>query len=193
MDGNTSIYMKSIKSNLQEKIAFLKLKSGDSDAFTFFYDKYVASVYRFVYIKVSDRQLAEDITQDIFLKTWQHIVDKKNVRSFRAFIFRIARNTVVDHYRSSNKQELPLDYVDGIEESEQNPSISTDKSIDTELLLKEIKKLKSEYQEVLFLRYVEDMDISEIAEVLDKDKNNIRVTIHRALSKLKSQTQKSKK
>ncbi|MFA6466913.1 MAG: RNA polymerase sigma factor [Patescibacteria group bacterium] len=179
--------MQSIKSNLQERIAFLKLRSGDSDAFAFFYDKYVKSIYRFVYIKVGNKQVAEDLTQDIFLKIWQHLVDKKNVRSFQAFIFRIARNTVVDHYRST-KQELPLDYVSESVEIIEETVIMADKNIDATILLKEITKLRSEYQEVLLLRYVEDMSIDDIAQVMDKDKNNIRVTIHRALAKLKAIT-----
>lgn len=179
--------MQSIKSSLQERIAFLKLRSGDSDAFAFFYDKYVKSIYRFVYIKVGNRQVAEDLTQDIFLKIWQHLVDKKNVRSFQAFIFRIARNTVVDHYRSA-KQELPLDYMPESVEMVEEMLLSTDKNIDANILLKEITKLKPEYQEVLILRYIEDMSMDDIAQVMDKDKNNIRVTIHRALAKLKAIT-----
>ena len=179
--------MKSIKSNLQEKIAFLKLRSGDSDAFAFFYDKYVKSIYRFIYIKVSTKQVAEDLTQDVFLKVWQHLVDKKNVRSFQAFIFRVARNTVVDHYRSS-KQELPLDYMPESVEIVEELILSVEKNMDAELLLKDIAKLKSEYQEVLLLRYVEDMSIDDIAHVMAKNKNNIRVIIHRALSKLKTIT-----
>lgn len=179
--------MKSIKGNLQDRIAFLKLKSGDSDAFGFFYDKYVRSIYRFVYIKTGNKELAEDLTHDVFLKVWQHLVDKKHVKSFQAFIFRIARNTVVDHYRS-NKQELPLDYMSESEEVVEEIIISADKNMDAKLLLKEIKKLKSEYQEILVLRYVEDMSVEDISQVLDKDKNNVRVTIHRAINKLKDLT-----
>lgn len=178
--------MKSIKSNLQERIAFLRLKSGDADAFAFFYDKYVKSIYRFIYIKTGNKQVAEDITQDVFLKIWQHLVDKKNIKSFQAFIFRIARNTVIDHYRSA-KQELPLEYIaESVEMAE--IVVSADKHMDTAILLKEINQLKSEYQEVLLLRYVEDMSVEDIAQVMDKDKNNIRVTLHRALSKLKTIT-----
>ncbi|MFA6308004.1 MAG: RNA polymerase sigma factor [Patescibacteria group bacterium] len=183
--------MKSIKGNLQERIAFLKLRSGDSDAFAFFYDKYVKSIYRFVYIRVGSKQVAEDLTQDIFLKIWQHLVDKKHVKSFQAFIFRIARNTVVDHYRYS-KQELPLEYMPESVEMIEGVILSSDKNIDADILLKEIGKLKSEYQEVLLLKYVEDMSIEDIAHVMSKDKNNIRVTIHRALNKLKTITKGKK-
>ena len=178
--------MYSIKSNLQEKIAFLKLKSGDSDAFAFFYDKYVTRIYRFVYIRTSNQQTAEDLTQDIFLKVWQHLVDKRDIRSFQAFIFRIARNSIIDHYHLSNKQELPLDYVGDMVGSADDEEIKKlDKLIDADTLIREINKLKAQYQEVLALRYIEDLTIDEIAEVIQKDKRNVRVLIHRALNKLK--------
>lgn len=181
--------MKDLKSNLQEKIAFLKLKTGDSEAFVFFYDKYVSNIYRFVLIKVSDKQVAEDLTQDIFLRTWQHLVDKKNIKNFQAFIFRIARNAVIDHYRSSHKQELPLEYI-----SESNrlhdDGKKLDQSLDADEILKQLSKLKPEYQEILMLRYVEDLSINSISEILEKDKNTIRVMLHRATSKLKEITNK---
>lgn len=183
--------MKDIKGNLQEKIVFLKLKSGDSDAFAFFYDKYVKNIYRFVLIKVSDKRVAEDITQEVFLKTWQHLVDKKTIKSFQAFIFRIARNTVIDHYRRSDRQELPLEYAPEEDVDSDNIITDLDKSIDMDVLLKEIRNLKSEYQEVLLLRYVEDLSIDDIAQVMQKDKNNIRVIIHRALSRLKKNLDKN--
>ena len=177
--------MKSLRSNLQEKIAFLKLKSGDADAFAFFYDRYVKRIYCFVYIKVSNRELAEDLTQDIFLKVWQHLIDKKDIRSFQAFIFRIAYNAIADYYRRSNKQELPLDYFEEIVELSDNQDITLGKKMDSDFLLKQLYQLKSEYREILLLRYVEDLSIEEISQVIQKDKNNVRVTLHRAINKLK--------
>lgn len=178
--------MKSLKGNLQEKIAFLKLRSGDSDAFAFFYDKYVTRIYRFVYIRTSNQQIAEDLTQDIFLKIWQHLVDRKEIKSFQAFVFRIARNTVIDHYRVNNKQELPLEYIeDMVGDAGDSEIKKLDKLIDADTLIREINQLKPEYQEVLALRYIEDLAIDEIAEVIQKDKRNVRVLIHRALNKLK--------
>ncbi len=179
--------MYSLKDSLQEKIQLLKLKNGDSEAFAFFYDQYMTRVYRFVYIRVSDKAVAQDITQDIFLKTWQHLVDKKDIQNFGAFIFRVARNAVIDFYRLSRRQELPLEYADETEDPYTDQKTdSIDKSIDLQSLLDLLQKMKPEYQEVLILRYVEDLSIDDIAQIMQKDKNNIRVLIHRALNKLKS-------
>ena len=129
--------------------------------------------------------MAEDLTQDIFLKVWQHLVDKKQVRSFQAFIFRVARNSVIDHYRQSSNQELPLDYVPEAADISQDLVAALDQSLDTTVLLKKMRQLKPEYQEVLLLKYVEDLSIDDISQVIQKDKRNVRVLLHRALNKLK--------
>lgn len=182
--------MKSLKSNLKEKIAFLKLKSGDSEAFGFFYDQYVAQIYRFIMLKVSDQQIAEDLTQDVFLKTWQHLVDQKSLTHFKAFIFRVARNVVIDHYRQSGKQNIPLEHIAETADEEVNIDKSLEIKVEIEQLLQILQKLKTEYQEILILRFVEEMSFDEIAEILQKDKNNVRVTLHRALTKLKQLVEK---
>tara|TARA_B100001964_G_C13967511_1_gene480415 strand:+ start:47 stop:586 length:540 start_codon:yes stop_codon:yes gene_type:complete len=174
-----------VKSNLQEKVAFLKLKSGNTEAYGYFYDKYVKKVYSFILFKVSDKEIAQDLTQDVFLRTWQHIVDKKELKSFQAFIFSVSRNIVIDHYRQSKKQTIDIDNIPEIEDKNVNINESLDKSIDLSKLLNNIYTLKSEYQEVLLLYYVQDLSISDIAEILQKKKNNVRVIIHRAINKLK--------
>lgn len=183
--------MKSLKSNLKEKIYFLKLKSGDSEAFGFFYDQYVGQIYRFIMMKVSDVQVAQDLTQDVFLKIWQHFVDQKKMIDFRAFIFRVARNVVIDYYRQNNKSNLPLEQAEEVADE----GLVLDKQLAIKLeadsLLQILQTLKPEYQEILTLRFVEEMSFDEIAEILQKDKNNIRVTLHRALSKLKQLTEKN--
>ncbi len=182
--------MKSLKSNLKEKIYFLKLKSGDSEAFGFFYDQYVGPIYRFIMMKVSNEQIAQDLTQDVFLKIWQHLVDQKQMLNFRAFIFRVARNVVIDHYRQSHKETFPLEQA----EEKADESLAVDKqlslTLELEQLLVVLQTLKPEYQEILTLRFVEDMSFDEMAEILQKDKNNVRVTLHRALSQLKQKTDK---
>ena len=127
------------------------------------------------------------MTQEIFLKTWQHLVDKKEIKSFQAFIFRIAYNSVVDHYRQNSSQELPLEYVEEKEDATAiDQAAALDKKIDSQVLLEKIKQLNPDYQEVLLLRYLEGLSIEEIADIMQKEKNNISVTLHRALNKLKS-------
>lgn len=177
--------MKSVKRNLQEKVAFLRLRSGDTDAFVFFYDKYVKNIYRFVYIKVSSKDIAEDLTQEIFLKTWQHLIDKKQIDNFQAFIFRIARNTVIDYYRRNSRQTLPLEYIPEALEPAETGEQKTHQSLEVQKILQNLQSLKSEYREVIYLRFVEDLSLDDIAQIIDMEKSSVRVLLHRALNKLK--------
>ena len=85
--------------------------NGDEQAFASLYDTYLDSIYRFIYLRVEDQQTAEDITSNVFLKAWEKL-DKYQFRGvpFRAWLFRIARNAVIDHYRT-RKEMAPLEAV----------------------------------------------------------------------------------
>jgi RNA polymerase sigma-70 factor (ECF subfamily) len=91
---------------------------------------------------------------------------------------------VIDYYRQSNRQPLPIDEMP--EENLPTEKIEDlDISLDVENIKKHLERLKPAYQEILILRYIEDLTFEEIAEILQKDKNNVRVLLHRALNKLK--------
>ncbi|MFA5318538.1 MAG: RNA polymerase sigma factor [Patescibacteria group bacterium] len=176
--------------SFQEKILIGKLKLKDKEAFSKIYDLYLDKIYRFVYFKVSSVPEAEDLTSQIFLKIWQlSLEDKiKTEKSFQAFLYKVARNTVIDYYRDSRnrKQTIPL------EEAANTPDEKTaaqdrdmDRKIEKEELAEKIKKLKSEYQEIIILHYLNELSIKEIADILKKRKGNVRVMLHRALKALK--------
>ena len=98
---------------------------------------------------------------------------------------------MIDHYRRSNRQELPLDYIFETNNYLTDKTITNlDKSLDADNLLRQLSQLKPEYQEILLLRYVEDLSIEDISQIIEKDKNNVRVILHRALNKLKEITEK---
>src|SRR6266481_3206633 len=101
------------KTSLQPVIDELELvrrsQTGDRAAFARLYDAYVERIYRYVYFRVADDQLAEDITSTVFLKGWEKL-DSYQVGSspFIAWLYRVAHNTVIDHYRTK-KVSIPLD------------------------------------------------------------------------------------
>ncbi len=174
--------MKGIKRTLKEHIALLRLQAGDTEAFGFFYDQYAEKIYRFVYFKTSEKELAQDITHEVFLKAWEYIVDNKTIENLQAYLYKMARNKIADYYRSRDRQTTFLkDEVDTIgapiEESETNADIY--------ILEKHLKSLKDEDQEIIILRHIEGLNIEEMSNILGKDKNNVRVTLHRAIAKLK--------
>lgn len=175
--------MKAVK----EKLLLLKIKTKqDPEAFAELYDFYVEPIYRFVYFKLSNKEDAEDITSEIFLKAWDYLIDpEKNVASFRRLVYTIARNRIIDVYRERAKRlECPVDVVQDMAITK-DLSKQVEISQETEKLLSTIKKLKHEYQEVIHLRYIEELPIKEIAAILDKNSTNVRVIIHRATKKLK--------
>src|SRR3989338_10018248 len=79
----------------------LKIQQGDHDAFATLYDIFIDPIYRYVYYRVNQND-AEDLTEVVFLKVWENILQyKKQKSTFAAWIFRIAHNLVVDHYRAT--------------------------------------------------------------------------------------------
>src|SRR3989344_2143089 len=87
--------------SLKQKIFLIRLRYRDADTFAKFYDEYVGRIYRFVLFKVSSVQEAEDITSEVFLKAWEYLGKKDiEIKNLNSFIYQIARNLVIDYYRS---------------------------------------------------------------------------------------------
>lgn len=171
---------------IAEKFLLYKLQAKqDPEAYAELYDAYVKQIYRFVYFKVSTHEEAEDITSEVFLKAWHYLQEKKEIKSFSGLLYRIARNAIIDLYRAkAGKPETPMaeDFEVG-DKGKWYADIST--KVDAEKVVGALKKLKQEYQEVITFRYVDELDISEIAEITGKGNVATRVTLHRALNKLK--------
>ena len=177
-------------STISDKILLYRLQSKhDPDAFAVLYDKYIKRIYRFVFFKVNNQSEAEDITSEVFLKAWNYIItnDNAEVKSFSGLLYRIARNCIIDLYRrKAGKTDIHIDI-----EQEQDIGdggkwyADLNKQIDNQKVILAIKKLKQEYQEVVTLKYVDELAIEEIAEITGKGNIAVRVTLHRAIRKLK--------
>jgi RNA polymerase sigma-70 factor (ECF subfamily) len=178
-----------MKRTLKEKFLYSRLKKRDQEAFAEIYDLFVEPLYRFIYFKVGNKSEAEDLTSEVFLKAWSSAQESGQlaVKTLPAFLYRIARNTVVDYYRRK-KQNLSLDEtVETSEEplSREDLAADFDLAVDREALLKALDQLKDEYREIIVMRYIEDLSTSEIASILEKNKGAVRVSQHRALEALK--------
>lgn len=176
---------------LKEKILYLRLKKKDKEAFVKVYDLYFDDIYRFIYFKVNNREEAEDISSSVFLKTWNYIQNNNlgEFKSLKPFLYQVARNTVIDYYRQKKElKDLSLDHenngIDIIDEK-QDFGKEIDLKREYEEVVKALKELKDEYREVLVMRYINELSISEIAEALHKNKGNIRVIIYRATQALR--------
>lgn len=181
--------MSSLK--LHEKYLLLKLKlnPSDADVYAQLYDLYIDKIYRFILFKVNQVEEAQDLTSDVFLKVWQYLQNNQKVGNFKALLYQSAKNLVIDYYRQKAKRESTSD-----ENILQNIIDQRGENMIKELEIKSeikgldyfLRQLKSEYQEVLILKYIEDYSNSEIAKILGKNASNVRVLVHRALKLLQT-------
>ena len=177
---------------IKDKILYLRLKQKDKDAFIKAYDSYIEDIYRFIYFKVGNREDAEDITSQVFLKSWDYIQNNNllEYKTIKPFFYRVARNSIVDYYRdksdkeniSINNENNKIDVID--EKVDLNKEV--DLKNDIKNLQEAMQELKNEYREVLLLRYINELSVKEIAEILEKNKGNVRVLIFRAIKALKN-------
>jgi RNA polymerase sigma-70 factor (ECF subfamily) len=179
-----------MKRALQEKILLYRVRvKKDPEAFGRIYDFYAPRIYRFVFFKVSSEEEAQDITADVFLRAWHYLLEDtgRDVKHLGALLYSIARNRVIDLYRTRSLREtLPL--TEETEETIPDDRRLMEKAeaeIDAGLLEKHLRRLKDEYREALILKYLDEMGAGEIAKVLDKTPGNVRVLLHRALTALR--------
>ena len=165
----------------EKKILYQLRTNPNPEDFAVLYDTYVKQIYRFVYFKVASSDEAEDITSEVFLKAWRYVQAKKDINSFRGLLYRMARNAIIDLYRvRSNKPEVII--TAEIEPGDSGAwQANVELQIESAKVVLALKKLKQEYQEVITLRYVEELEVAEICEIIGKGSIAVRVTLHRAL------------
>jgi RNA polymerase sigma-70 factor, ECF subfamily len=169
----------------EKKLLYQLYTKRDPEAYAQLYDLYVKRIYRFVYFKVSSHEEAEDVTSEVFLKAWNFIQENPEVKSFSGLLYRIARNSIIDLYRAkAAKPETRMNEDTDVGDGGRWYADVSNK-METEKILQVVKKLKQEYQEVIILKYIDELDIDEIVEITGKGKIAVRVTLHRALKKLK--------
>jgi len=179
-----------MKNPLTLKILFLKVKNKDKDAFGKFYDLYVSRIHRFIFFKVNSVHDAQDLTSEVFLKVWQYIKEDKEIINLNAFVYMVARNSVIDFYRQKSKKEereelIEADCPPGVIDEKNDLAHKQSLSFDISNVLEGLDNLKDEYKEIVVLRYLDELSISEISQVLGKSKGAIRILTHRALNALK--------
>ncbi len=162
-----------------------RTKEGDRDAFASLYERYVDQIYRYVYFRV-DAADAEDLVETVFVKAWEKIGSYKNNGStFSSWLFRIAHNLVVDHYRLNHSVEAITEEYQEYR-SEYHPGIVTERVLESDLLKKGLKHLKDDYQQFLILKYINDFSNKDIAKLLDKSEGSLRILQYRALRALRT-------
>ncbi len=160
-----------------------KAQQGDSGAFTEIYNLYFKKIYSFIYYRVSHKETAEDLAEEVFLKAFSKLSSISQSGAFDGWLYQIARNLVVDYYRAKHTT-VPLEEIENSLEYESGIIDLVNLNQQQKILLKLLKHLTSEQQIVIKLKFFEDLTNSEIAQALQKNEGTIRVIQHRAILKL---------
>jgi RNA polymerase sigma-70 factor (ECF subfamily) len=160
-------------------------QGGDAQAFATLYDAYVERIYRYIFFRVADDKLAEDITSLVFLKAWEKLdTYRPGTSTFIAWLYRIAHNAVIDEYRT-RKMTVRLDDTQPTEIHHED---SVDDQIDLQFeagqLRQALRELTEEQQQVLVLKFINGLSTQQIAEQLGKQPGAIRALQMRALQSL---------
>ncbi len=159
-------------------------QAWELDNFSYFYEKYFESVYKFIFLKTFDKEIAEDITSDVFMKALKKIGTYKQQEdaTFKSWIFRIAYNTIVDHYRT-RKEEPWLEevaerwyFVDIAE--------SIDKKDNAKKVLAFLDTLEPKVKKIIVMRFWDELSFKEIAEITGESEDNCKKIVYRNIKKM---------
>lgn len=164
-----------------------------NEQFSHIYDQYIDKIYRFVYLKVNSQEIAEDITSKVFIKGWEAFQrGPDEIKNPGAFLYQIARNAVIDHYREKGRTKVvSADFGQEISDSGTNVHDKAVLNADIEIIKTAVQKLKKEHQDIIIWHYLDDMPIADIAKLLDKPAGTVRVMLHRGLKDLRDIIQES--
>jgi RNA polymerase sigma-70 factor (ECF subfamily) len=167
-------------------------KAGDTNAFRRLYDRFYEPVFRMIYYRTRSRSDAEDLTQEVFLIAFKQLASLKQNKLFRAWLFRIAVNRVRDHFRKKRLQNLFFRSLDAASDGQSELS-AAEKNPMEQVVQQEfwrnvgtfLDRLPPMEREVFSLRFLDQLNIKEIAHVLHKGESTVKTHLYRATLKFK--------
>jgi RNA polymerase sigma-70 factor (ECF subfamily) len=168
-------------------------KTGDEVAFKQLMDRYIGPIYNFALQYARNEEDAEDIVQDAFFKTWKHIRRFSSGRSFKPWLYTIARNTALDHLKKKKSvvfstlddAENDIVFADTLKDPEPLPQGVFENTETALLLEKSMETLHPDHRAVLVLHYHQEMTFEEIALAMQKPMNTVKSWHRRALQRIR--------
>ena len=168
----------------EDTILIEQAQAGQSAAFTELYQRYVDKIYKFVFYKTMHKETAEDLTSKVFFKVLKKInTYKEGNASFQTWLYTVARNTVIDHYRSQ-KKDYNIDDIWDLSNKE-DVAENVEVSMQIEKVKEYLKDLKTDQREIMMLRLWQGLSYKEIAEVIGKSEANCKMIYSRTVKKMR--------
>ena len=164
-----------------------RAQGGEVEAFGELYQRYLDLIYRYIRVRVAEDRIAEDLTEVVFLRSFEVLGRyKERGRPFSAFLYQVARNLLVDHYRQ-RKEEVSIE--------DANQMAASAPAVDEQVIQSErireighaLTSLPPDYQEVIRLRVILALSTADVAAWMNRSEGAIRVLLHRALTTLRNQ------
>ena len=170
---------------MNEELLVRRAQQKDAEAFAQLYEAYFDKIYRYTRLKVGNEMEAEDITQHVFIKALNSICSY-NIRGvpFSAWIFRIAHNNIVDHFRKQSKRAtVPIDDLPLV--APDDPQHAVERRMEVERVTAAAKDLTDAQREVISLRFAAELSIAEVAKIMGKSEGAIKALQHSAIQALR--------
>ena len=176
-------------SELGSDLDLVKRIKKDPSAFGQLYERYVAKIYNYVYYRVGNHHDAEDVTSRVFYRALTHIQDYTDRGvPFSAWLYRIAHNLVANWHRDhARRQDLALEDVTLVGEPREMPELVAETNEERRWLLNAIRRLPEERQELLILKFVEQLSNAEVGHVMGRTEGAIKSLYHRTLLSLRDE------
>jgi RNA polymerase sigma-70 factor, ECF subfamily len=149
------------------------------------YDELADPIFRHCYFRLSNRERALEVTQEVFMKTWDYIREGNTIDNFRAFLYKVANNLIINEYRK--KTAVSLDALSDEKHFEvpEDTHTSVADVVEGKRIVTKLDELEPQYKDVIYLRYLDSFSVKEIAQLLNESENTISVRLHRAIKKLR--------
>lgn len=145
------------------------------------HDSFSDEIFRFCLSKTRNRDEAMDITQETFIKTWDYMRNGNTIDMARGFLYRTARNLIIDYYRKKKPMSLDAMFEESGQEMAASQTVNPGSNYEKEELLTRLKQLPEHHYDVLVLRFIQELTVPEIAAMYKESQNTVSVRIHRAL------------
>lgn len=167
-----------------EKELIEACQKWDMQNFSYFYEKYVDNVYKFIYLKTFDKELSEDITSEVFIKAISklHTYNIRQDATFKSWILKIAYNSIIDYYRT-RKQEPSLEDV-----AERGYLVDMAEHIDkkekSKKVLAFLDTLGEREKKIVVMRFWDELSFKEIADITWESEDNCKKIVYRSIKKM---------